>query len=100
MIICNHVLEHIVNDCKAMRELYRVLKPGGIAILQVPISYTIEKTFEDSSVISEKDRQLIFGQHDHVRIYGPDYKNILFHPKKLFSQVYSSPTIMRFHQHA
>jgi len=73
MVICNHVLEHIPDDSLAMRELYRVLKPGGFAILQVPISYALESTFEDPSVTTEADRYRQFGQKDHVRIYGRDY---------------------------
>lgn len=73
VIICNHVLEHILDDIKAMRELYRVLKKGGFAILQVPLSYSMEKTFEDSAITSCEDRKDIFGQKDHVRIYGKDY---------------------------
>lgn len=77
VIICNHVLEHVPNDRKAMRELLRVLSPTGFAILQVPISKTIEKTFEDFSIKKPKDREGVFGQSDHVRIYGKDYKNRL-----------------------
>lgn len=73
VIICNHVLEHILDDGKAMRELFRVLNKGGFAILQVPISYQLESTFEDSAVKSQNDRETIFGQEDHVRIYGKDY---------------------------
>ena len=73
VIICNHVLEHIPDDRKAMNELFRVLKPGGQAILQVPISLTLEKTFEDSTIITPEEREKVFGQKDHVRIYGSDY---------------------------
>lgn len=73
LIICNHVLEHVVDDEKAMAELYRVLNPGGTAILQVPISYAIPVTEEDSSVTSPEERIRLYGQFDHVRIYGPDY---------------------------
>ena len=73
VIICNHVLEHIPDDIKAMKELYRVLKKGGFAILQVPISYVIKETFEDFSVTTPQEREKIFGQIDHVRIYGSDY---------------------------
>ena len=73
MIICNHVLEHIPDDKQAMKEIYRVLKPGGQAILQVPISYSIESTIEDHTINSEEERFQKFGQKDHVRIYGPDY---------------------------
>lgn len=76
-ILCNHVLEHIPDDKKAIQELYRVLKPGGWAVLQVPLSTTREKTFEDSGVTQEKAREQIFGHRDHVRIYGKDYTNRL-----------------------
>jgi SAM-dependent methyltransferase len=73
LVICNHVLEHIPDDRQAMKELYRVLKPGGLAILQVPISYSIDHTIEDHTITSEEERLKNFGQKDHVRIYGPDY---------------------------
>ena len=73
VIICNHVLEHIVDDYKAISELFRVLKPGGWGILQVPISLSLEKTYEDFSVTDPAERQVIFGQSDHVRIYAVDY---------------------------
>ena len=72
-ILCNHVLEHIPDDKKAMQELYRVLKPNGIAILQVPLAIDRNKTYEDPSVTTPKERALKFGQYDHVRIYGKDY---------------------------
>ncbi len=76
-IICNHVLEHIPNDKKAMRELYRILSPGGMAILQVPYDSSRETTFEDDSITDPKERAKIFGQYDHVRIYGMDYFDTL-----------------------
>lgn len=72
-ILCNHVLEHIPDDTKAMKELYRVLKPGGTAILQIPQDLGRKTTFEDNSITSKKLRAKIFGQYDHVRIYGRDY---------------------------
>lgn len=72
-ILCNHVLEHIPDDNKAMQELYRVLKPGGTAILQIPQDLSRATTFEDDSITDEKERAKIFGQYDHVRIYGRDY---------------------------
>lgn len=72
-IICNHVLEHIPDDTKAMQELYRILKPGGIAILQVPYEANRKNTFEDDSITDPKERARIFGQYDHVRVYGMDY---------------------------
>ena len=76
-IICNHVLEHIPDDQKAMSELYRVLKPGGWAILQVPVSATLKETYEDFSITSSELRKEAFGQRDHVRIYAEDYKDRL-----------------------
>lgn len=76
-ILCNHVLEHIPNDLKAMEELYRVLKPGGIAILQVPLEEDRENTFEDDAITDQQERTRIFGQYDHVRVYGQDYYNRL-----------------------
>ncbi|MBW2960935.1 methyltransferase domain-containing protein [Mesonia sp. JHPTF-M18] len=72
-ILCNHVLEHIPDDTKAMQELYRILKPNGIAILQIPQELEREFTFEDNSITNPKERAKIFGQYDHVRIYGRDY---------------------------
>ncbi|AXT60812.1 SAM-dependent methyltransferase [Aquimarina sp. AD10] len=73
IIFCNHVLEHIPDDTKAMQELYRVLKPGGMAILQIPQDLTREITFEDDTITDTKERARIFGQYDHVRVYGLDY---------------------------
>lgn len=72
-IICNHVLEHIPDDRKAMKELYRVLSKGGMAIVQVPYDRNRDTTFEDDSITDPKERARIFGQYDHVRIYGLDY---------------------------
>jgi len=71
VIYCSHVLEHVSDDKRAMRELHRVLKPGGWAILQVPISG--DETFEDPTVTSPEAREQLFGQDDHLRQYGPDY---------------------------
>lgn len=73
IILCNHVLEHIPDDTKAMQELYRVLKPGGMGIFQIPQDLNREKTFEDNSITDAKQRAEIFGQYDHVRVYGRDY---------------------------
>ncbi|SHJ65422.1 class I SAM-dependent methyltransferase [Aquimarina spongiae] len=73
VIFCNHVLEHIPDDTKAMQELYRVLRPGGMAILQIPQDLNRETTFEDDSITDPKKRAEIFGQYDHVRVYGRDY---------------------------
>tara|TARA_R110000744_G_scaffold87863_1_gene171452 strand:- start:1246 stop:2010 length:765 start_codon:yes stop_codon:yes gene_type:complete len=77
VIFCNHVLEHIPDDTKAMSELYRVLKPGGWGIFQIPQDLKREKTFEDNTITDKVERAKIFGQYDHVRIYGRDYFNKL-----------------------
>lgn len=73
VILCNHVLEHIPDDFKAMQELYRILKPGGWAVLQIPQDLNRDITYEDNSITDPKERAKIFGQYDHVRIYGLDY---------------------------
>ena len=73
LILCNHVLEHIPDDIKAMEELYRVLKKGGTLIARVPLEAERPTTFEDNSVTDKAKRTEIFGQYDHVRIYGIDY---------------------------
>lgn len=73
IIICNHVLEHVPNDITAMKELYRILKPNGIAILQVPLALKLEHTIEDSSITTPEARFKSYGQSNHVRLYGTDY---------------------------
>jgi len=73
VIFCNHVLEHVEDDAQCMRELYRVLKPGGYAIMQVPIDYSRAVTYEDSSITSPEEREKHFWQKDHVRLFGLDY---------------------------
>ncbi|MFT6856972.1 MAG: SAM-dependent methyltransferase [Cyclobacteriaceae bacterium] len=74
VIFCNHVLEHVADDIKAMQEMRRVLKPGGWAILQVPFFYPLkETTYTDDSITNPKEREKHFGQDDHVRMYGKDY---------------------------
>lgn len=76
-ILCNHVLEHIPDDGKAMSELYRVMKPGGSGIFQVPIDYDRAETYEDSTITTPAERERAFGRPDHVRYYGRDYKKKL-----------------------
>ena len=79
-IMCTHVLEHIPDEKKAMSELYRVLKPNeGIAMLNVPINNTLQKTFENPAYNTPELRSKYYGQYDHLRIYGLDY------PEKLKS---------------
>lgn len=82
IIFCSHVLEHIEDDHKAMTELRRILKPNGFAILIVPIKdefngRVIDKTYEDFTIKDPRQREAVFGQRDHVRIYGRDYKDRL-----------------------
>jgi|TARA_B110000858_G_scaffold40731_1_gene46412 SAM-dependent methyltransferase len=73
VVFCNHVLEHISNDTKAMQELYRVLKPGGFGIFQIPQDLSKAITFADNTITDRKERAKLFGQYDHVRVYGRDY---------------------------
>ena len=77
VVLCNHVLEHVDDSHKAMTEIYRVLKPGGWAVMQVPLDTTREETYEDPTITSDEDREKHFWQKDHVRLFGLDY------PKKL-----------------
>ena len=77
-IICNHVLEHIIDDKTAISNLYKVLKIGGTAIVSVPILANNAPTYEDYSIISPKERIKYFGQWDHVRYYGTDIENRFF----------------------
>lgn len=83
LVLCNHVLEHIVDDELAMKEIFRVVKPKGTAILQVPIDISNPTTIEDYTIKSKKERNEKFGQYDHVRLYGKDYfdklKSVGFH---------------------
>ena len=73
VILCNHVLEHIPDHTKAMQELFRVMRPGGWGIFQIPQDLNRADTFEDDSITDKQERTKIFGQYDHVRIYGLDY---------------------------
>lgn len=73
VIICNHLLEHVANDSRALGELYRVMKPGGWGILLSPVDRSRSHTFEDDTVTDPVERTRIFGQYDHRRVYGTDY---------------------------
>lgn len=77
VIICNHVLEHVPDDRRALAEVYRILTDGGYAFLQVPLDAAIEKTDEDPAVATPEQRRLRFGQEDHVRQYGMDFTDRL-----------------------
>lgn len=101
VIFCNHVLEHIEDDRKAMSELYRVMKKGGWGILQVPMKNSLEKTYEDFTITDPKERQKNFGQYDHVRWYGMDYfdrlKSVGFDAEaNFYSQKFSDADIKKF----
>ncbi len=77
VIICNHVFQYIEDDKAAMKNVYDLLKPGGWAILQVPLDRSREVTYEDSSIIDPKEREKAFGLKEHVRFYGLDYADKL-----------------------
>lgn len=101
IIFCNHVLEHIPDDTKAMQELYRVMKTGGMGIFQIPQDLSRQKTFEDNSITDKKQRAKIFGQYDHVRIYGLDYfdklRNIGFKVEEVnYTSTLSNDEVTRF----
>ena len=101
VVICNHVLEHIQDDSKAMSELYRVMKKGGWGIVQVPMKISLEKTYEDFTITDPKERQKHFGQYDHVRWYGMDYfdrlKSVGFQvDANFYSQKFSDEEIRKY----
>ena len=101
VIFCNHVLEHIQDDTKAMKELFRVMKKGGMGIFQVPQDLNRDVTFEDNSITDPKERAKIFGQYDHVRVYGRDYfdklRSIGFNVEEVnYSQKISSELLSRY----
>jgi SAM-dependent methyltransferase len=73
MLICSHVLEHVQEDVKAMRELRRVLRPGGTALIMFPVDYGRSTTYEDPTIVTPEARRREFNQSDHVRVYGADF---------------------------
>ena len=100
VVIANHVLEHIPDDLKAMSEIYRVLKKGGVAILQVPYSETISETIEEPLIYNPKKQSNLFGQKDHVRIYQlNDYISRLGQSGFIVSKI-NYKELSAFHQHA
>ncbi len=77
VIFCNHVLEHVDDADQCMRELYRIMKPGGWGIFQVPLDTTRASTYEDKSITDPREREIHYWQKDHVRLFGLDYKDKL-----------------------
>lgn len=76
-VICNHLMEHVEDDLRAMREVHRILKKGGWGVLLSPVELDRETTFEDDSITDPAERTRIFGQYDHRRIYGNDFADRL-----------------------
>ena len=78
IVLCSHVLEHITNDGAALSELYRILSPNGAALLMVPIVEGWAETYEDKTKSDPGEREAYFGQADHVRYYGADFRKRVF----------------------
>ena len=101
VIFCNHVMEHVEDAHQCMKELFRVMKPGGWGIMQVPQDHNREITLEDPAIISPEDREKFYWQKDHVRLFGQDYpewlSNAGFQVEQfLMKDVYSEEQINRF----
>lgn len=77
VIFCNHVMEHVNDHLRCMQELFRVMKPGGWAIMQVPQDFDRAEVYEDASITSPEEREKHFWQYDHVRLFGRDYPDWL-----------------------
>ncbi|MFL5906651.1 MAG: class I SAM-dependent methyltransferase [Solirubrobacterales bacterium] len=77
LVLCSHVLEHVPDDGRAMREMNRVLRSAGVALIQSPVNYEMEKTLEAPGVTSPEERERLFSQPDHVRVYGRDLRDRL-----------------------
>lgn len=80
VVMCNHVLEHVDDDRAAIAEIHRVLAPGGLALITVPLDAALERTFEDARVTDPRERERRFGQFDHLRRYGKDFASRLAAP--------------------
>lgn len=77
VVFCNHIMEHVEDDLRAMREIYRVMRHGGWVVVLSPVELDRATTFEDDSITDEAERTRIFGQYDHRRVYGRDYADRL-----------------------
>ncbi len=77
VVFCNHVMEHVRDDIQCMKEINRVLKPKGWAIIQSPVDLSRPTTYEDPNVVTPQEREKAFGQDDHMRVFGADYGNRL-----------------------
>ena len=73
VVICNHILEHVESDHRALSEIRRILRPGGWAVVMSPVDLGREESFEDDSITDPAERTRLFGQYDHRRVYGRDY---------------------------
>lgn len=101
VIFCNHVMEHVNDHLRCMQELFRVMKPGGWAIMQVPQDFDRAEVYEDASITSPEEREKHFWQYDHVRLFGRDYPDWLrkagFEVEEYIpSEQFSSEQIARF----
>ncbi|SNU06211.1 Membrane protein involved in the export of O-antigen and teichoic acid [Lachnospiraceae bacterium] len=79
VIICNHVLEHVTDYRKALRELRRIVRPDGMIIISFPVDMKLDTAYEDNRIVTKEDRVRHFGQHDHLRVFGRDSKELLEH---------------------
>jgi SAM-dependent methyltransferase len=101
LVLCSHVLEHVPDDAAAMRELRRVVAPGGRALIMGPVEYDRPRTYEDPAIVSPRARAAAFGQSDHVRVYGADFEQRLREPgfevdALRYGQRFSENEISRF----
>jgi ubiquinone/menaquinone biosynthesis C-methylase UbiE len=97
LVLCLHVLEHVPDDRKAMAELRRVLRPSGMAVIMVPLEEGLDETYENPLIVSEADRLIHFGQEDHVRYYGRDFRDRLREEKFSLREWVSKEPYVRRH---
>ncbi len=101
VVFCNHVLEHVADDRRAMRQMHRVMRPGGWGVMLSPVDETRADTFEDDSITDPDERTRLFGQYDHRRVYGRDYADRLreagFHVDEVDYFATLSPDSQRLH---